>query len=161
LEALDKISAELLKNVNVSLPERADVRKHSPEFLNKMYSRELHLNEDPEVWITYVHTGAGYRNVIGYYWYKDGEKTTDLMDVSLLGSDDDQSVPGQNRYFVSKRGFNWALHIPPSVGYTSEKVDFTKASLRFADWVKSGGQQYPNWYMDTDGHINKRALFNR
>lgn len=498
LETPDKISAQLLKNVNASLPERADVRKHSPEFLNQKYSRELHLNEDAEVWITYVHTGAGYRNVIGYYWYKDGEKPktaaeiknrtviypniqagvlasgdkvklrgpmdgafekgtnigwfliadgwrnsaitagrwtlyadpdlntivkepalrdhmvflydatdrvllmgwedikrdesgcdhdfndvvfyaswnpitsvdlsdyakieadikdrdgdgvsdetdeypddparafnnyspgkatfgtllfedlwpsygdydlndlvvdyqvnevsdaqnrikevnfttvvratgaafkngfgvelpisadkvesvkgyrhtagyvktrqtgvedgqrlatvvvaddvnrnfpvmanvypentvhpsdtiritivfteavrkadlgsapynpfmivnqdrsrevhlmnkkpTDLMDVSLLGSGDDQSVPGQNRYFVSKRGFNWALHIPRSVGYTSEKVDFTKAYLRFADWVKSGGQQYQNWYMDTDGHINKSALFNR
>lgn len=89
------------------------------------------------------------------------KKPTDLMAVSLLGSGDDQSVLGQNRYFVSKRGFNWALHIPQSIGYTTEKVDFTKAYLRFADWVKSGGQQYPNWYVNTDNHVNTSTLFGR
>ncbi|WP_209332223.1 LruC domain-containing protein [Lunatimonas salinarum] len=81
LESPDKISVQLLKNVNASLPERADVRVHSPEFLNQKYSRELHLDEDAEVWITYVHTGAGYRNVIGYYWYKDGEKPETAAEI--------------------------------------------------------------------------------
>jgi LruC domain-containing protein len=77
----DIISAQLLKNINLSLPERSDVRTHNPDILNDKYARELFLNEDAEVWITYVHTGAGYRNAIGYYWYKKGEQPKTAADI--------------------------------------------------------------------------------
>ena len=77
----DIISAQLLKNINLSLPERSDVRTHNPDVLNDKYARELFLNEDAEVWITYVHTGAGYRNAIGYYWYKKGEQPKTAADI--------------------------------------------------------------------------------
>lgn len=77
----DIISYQLLHNTNLSLPERSDVRTHNPDILNDKYSRELFLNEDAEVWITYVHTGAGYRNAIGYYWYKKGEQPKTAADI--------------------------------------------------------------------------------
>ncbi|WP_158856897.1 LruC domain-containing protein [Lunatibacter salilacus] len=77
----DNISAQLLKNINISLPERSDIRTHNPDILNEKYARELFLNEDGEVWITYVHTGAGYRNAIGYYWYKEGEQPLTPADI--------------------------------------------------------------------------------
>nr|MBI1232506.1 LruC domain-containing protein [Cytophagales bacterium] len=80
-EQPDNISAQLLTNITLSLPETADVRKHNPDILKDEYVRELYLNEKAEVWITYVHTGAGYRNAIGYYWYKEGEKPTTAAEI--------------------------------------------------------------------------------
>ena len=77
----DKISEQLLKNINSSLPERKDIRSSNPEALNEKYKRELFVSEDAEVWVTYVHTGGSYRNAIGYYYYKEGEAPKTAADI--------------------------------------------------------------------------------
>lgn len=91
-----------------------------------------------------------------HLWNKE---PTDLMSHDFLGSSDDASNASQGRYFVSKNGFNWALHIPKSIPYTQEKVDFTKAYVKFADWAKSGGTAHQDWYLFTDDRVNKSALY--
>lgn len=84
----DKISDQLLKNINASLPENEDLRKSNPEAISDKYKRELFVSEEAEVWVTYVHTGGSYRNAIGYYWYKEGEapKTADDIKIKQLFS---------------------------------------------------------------------------
>lgn len=89
------------------------------------------------------------------------KQPTDLMNKDWLGTGDDNSSVDEGRYFVSKKGFNWALHVPTSIAYTQEKVDFTKAYRRFADWAKSGGQNYSDWYLPTDGQVNAEALYTK
>jgi len=89
------------------------------------------------------------------------KQPTDLMNKDWLGTGDDNSSVDEGRYFVSKKGFNWALHVPISIGYTQEKVDFTKAYRRFSDWAKSGGQNYTDWYLTTDGQVNAEALYTK
>jgi len=81
LLAPDKISNQLLRNINSSLPEQRDVRNHNPKVLDDKYARELFVSEDADVWVTYVHTGGGYRNTVGYYWYKKGEAPKNASDI--------------------------------------------------------------------------------
>ncbi|ERM81423.1 hypothetical protein P872_09390 [Rhodonellum psychrophilum GCM71 = DSM 17998] len=80
----DLINAEFLRRVTANLPERSDVRKHNPEILSNKYKRQLFLNEDAEVWITFVHNGAGYKNAVGYYYYKNGQEPKIPADIKNL-----------------------------------------------------------------------------
>jgi len=89
------------------------------------------------------------------------KQPTDLMDKELFMTGDDISSIGQGKYYTSSKGFNWALHIPKSIPYTQEKVDFTKAYSRFSDWAKSGGKSYLDWYLDTDGQLNSDAIYKK
>ncbi|MGY6560265.1 MAG: LruC domain-containing protein [Nitritalea sp.] len=77
----DIITKELLDRVNHFLPESRDLRNTSPELLDERYSRELELTEDAEVWVTFVHTGAGYRNAVGYYYYNKNDKPRTPDDI--------------------------------------------------------------------------------
>ncbi|WP_339922527.1 LruC domain-containing protein [uncultured Cyclobacterium sp.] len=89
------------------------------------------------------------------------KKPTDLVDKDLLMTGDDISSMGKDKYYTSSKGFNWALHIPTSIPYSQEKVDFTKAYSRFSDWAKSGGVSYLDWYLDKDGQLNSEAIYKR
>jgi len=87
------------------------------------------------------------------------KQPTDLMDTEWFKTADDISAIGEGKYYTSNKGFNWALHIPQSISYTQEKVDFTKAYSRFAEWAKSGGLSYLDWYLDIDGQVNSDAIY--
>ncbi|MFP3471714.1 LruC domain-containing protein, partial [Micrococcus sp. SIMBA_144] len=67
------------------------------------------------------------------------KKPTNLVDKGLFETGDDISTANEGKYYISKEGFNWALHIPKSIPYALEKVDFTKAYPKFSHWAKSGG----------------------
>lgn len=70
----DVIPSGLLSRINANLPEYQDIRKTNEDLLNPKYARQLQVNEDAEVWITFVHNGASWRNVLGYYYYEQGQK---------------------------------------------------------------------------------------
>jgi LruC domain-containing protein len=84
---------------------------------------------------------------------------TDLMDTEWFNTADDISAIGEGTYFTSNKGFNWALHIPQSISYAQEKVDFTKAYTRFSEWAKSGGLSFEDWYLNIDGQVNSDAIY--
>jgi LruC domain-containing protein len=86
---------------------------------------------------------------------------TDLMDPEWFKTGDDVSSAEEGKFYTSTKGFNWALHVPKSIQYTQEKVDFTKGYSRFSDWAKSGGQSYQDWYLNSNGSINASVLYNK
>lgn len=63
----DVISADLLADINASLPERIALPVSHPEYLENSDDGSLVLVEDAEVWITFVHEGAGNLNSFLYY----------------------------------------------------------------------------------------------
>lgn len=87
------------------------------------------------------------------------KQPTDLMDKDLFATGDDTSTAEKGEYFISNNGFNWALHIPQSIPYALEKVDFTKAYPKFSNWAKSGGTSYLDWYLDKNGQINAGGIY--
>ncbi len=69
LPVKDHISQDLLDMVNSTLPERFPVPTYNPEYLNNNLITDTRITEPAEVWLTFVHEGAGWRNALGYYAY--------------------------------------------------------------------------------------------
>ncbi len=70
LEAeLDNVSIETLEMISNSLPESYPVPDYNPQYITSGYDTDIKLNDDADVWITFISEGAGYRNVLGFYTY--------------------------------------------------------------------------------------------
>ncbi len=80
----DHISQDLLDLVNVSLPERRPVPSFNPEYISDDVNGDVLLKEDADVWITFVHEGAGYRNALGYYQYDLNAPPQSIDDIDSL-----------------------------------------------------------------------------
>lgn len=65
----ESYSDEFLEAVAQSLPEWKKVPELHPEYIKDETARNLAFVEDAEVWISFVHEGAGYRNVAGVFIY--------------------------------------------------------------------------------------------
>lgn len=66
----DIIDAELLSDINATVPERVPLTTSHPQYFNSSNESNLVVTELCNVWVTFIHEGAGYRNVLGYYKYK-------------------------------------------------------------------------------------------
>ncbi|MEO0897506.1 MAG: LruC domain-containing protein [Bacteroidota bacterium] len=70
----DVISTELLSFINSSLPEGYPVPTYHPRYLDSSKNVNLEVISTSDVWITFVHEGAGWRNAIGFYTYPTGSR---------------------------------------------------------------------------------------
>ena len=76
LTTSDIVSNDFLADVNASLPERVKLTTSHPEYLSASSQGGIVLIEDAEVWVTFVHEGAGYLNTLGYYTYPTNKAPT-------------------------------------------------------------------------------------
>jgi LruC domain-containing protein len=86
----DPISNDFLDDVNSSLPERAPLPETHPQYLASSDDAGLLLVEDAEVWVTFVHEGAGWHNSLGYYTYPTENppaSVDDLRDPTIIFPD--------------------------------------------------------------------------
>lgn len=65
----DPIDAGLLATLNASLPENAPVPDAHPQYLADGNDTDVVLTDEADVWVTFVHEGAGWSNALGYYTY--------------------------------------------------------------------------------------------
>jgi len=84
---------------------------------------------------------------------------TDLMDNGLLGQWEDDSDPVTGKYFKTYLNLPWAIDIPSSFGWPTEKTDITGAYLKFAEWAESSGTLYTDWYEDNPGYRNDANIY--
>jgi LruC domain-containing protein len=56
----------VMQKVNTYLPEKKII---NPKYLADVYDPNLHIEENSEVEVTFVHEGAGYKNTLGYFIY--------------------------------------------------------------------------------------------
>ncbi len=89
LEPLDNTVdfVRLMKEVNTSLPERKDGIYLHPEYIASNTPSNLNIAVTSDVWLTFVHEGANYRNSLAYYTYPTGSKPAkadDIKDVRLV-----------------------------------------------------------------------------
>src|SRR5690606_32202913 len=78
---------ELMKEVNASLPERKDGIYSNPHYISSTSPSNLNLSKSSDVWITFVHEGANFRNALGYYTYPTGQKpasAAEIGDITLV-----------------------------------------------------------------------------
>jgi len=84
---------------------------------------------------------------------------TNLADVSLFGTDADDSNPSEGRYYKTSNNLPWGMNIVESLKYPVEKVEIIKAYNHFKEWAESSGQSYPDWYKDKPGYRNENLLY--
>ncbi len=84
LAAPDAIDASLLADINASLPERAPVPTQNPQYLAQGNDTDIKLDEACDVWITWIHEGAGYRNAIGFYTYDRNNPPSSPSDIDSI-----------------------------------------------------------------------------
>ncbi|MEM8599808.1 MAG: LruC domain-containing protein [Bacteroidota bacterium] len=65
----DVVHADVSAAVNAALPEGQNVPQARPDYINDSVTLDIKLDELADVWITFVHEGAGYKNALGYYSY--------------------------------------------------------------------------------------------
>ncbi|NME70185.1 LruC domain-containing protein [Flammeovirga aprica] len=77
----DTVPQDLIDDIDASLPERRPVPTYNPQYLVDV-NYDTKLTDSCDVWITFVHEGAGWRNSLGYYTYTTGSppQTTDDID---------------------------------------------------------------------------------
>ncbi len=80
----DVISPQFLNDINTSFPERAPVPVNNPHYLNPDNEYDFKLLEHSDVWVTFIHEGAGYRNVLGYYTYTIGAPPTSPSQIDTI-----------------------------------------------------------------------------
>ena len=79
-------------------------------------------------------------------------------DFSFFGQAADYSRPSSGLYYRSAQNLPWAINVTSSYAIPSEKSPINKAYLKFVDWAKSAGVQYPDWYMALPGYRDNNYL---
>ena len=80
----DAVSQEIVDNVNASLPESKPVPTNNPQYLDENIISNINLRDSADVWVTFVHEGAGWRNALGYYTYTIGNPPASIDDIDTL-----------------------------------------------------------------------------
>ncbi len=80
----DFIDNEFLTDINASFPESHPVPEYHPEYILPENEYDFKLLEHSDVWITFVHEGAGYKNVLGYYTYIIGNAPTSPNQIDTI-----------------------------------------------------------------------------
>lgn len=84
---------------------------------------------------------------------------TSLMDLSLLGTLADKSVPAQGKYFRTSANLPWAISIPEMFDHPIEKTVITDAYMKFSSWAESGATLYNDWYRNNSGYRNSSNIY--
>jgi len=83
----DQLDYEFLQDINASLPEGRPLTQTHPQYLTNSDDANIILIDDAEVWVTFVHEGAGWKNALGYYTYPNGNppsSTSDIEDLTII-----------------------------------------------------------------------------
>jgi len=96
----------------------------------------------------------------GHEVHLPGFAATDLADPAKFATFEDDSDPLNGRTYLSRRNLPWAINLPASFAWPKEKVDITRAYLKFAEWAESGGSLYPDWYLNEPGYRDVNLIYN-
>ena len=84
---------------------------------------------------------------------------TDLANLQLLGTNQDDSNPSTGRYYKTANNLPWAINIYESFDYPKEKVSIDQAHLEFTNWAGSNGTSKTDWYQDNSGYRNASNIY--
>ncbi|MFN4298108.1 MAG: LruC domain-containing protein [Thermaurantimonas sp.] len=80
----DQLSSAFLQAVNNALPEQRPVPQFNPHYIQSGNQTDVQITELADVYVTVVHEGAGYRNVLGYYVYNTSNPPTSLSQIDTI-----------------------------------------------------------------------------
>jgi LruC domain-containing protein len=80
----DVIPQSLLDDVNSSLPEYRPVPQYNPDYLGNNVETHVEVTKTADIWVTFLHEGAGYKNVLGYYVFPTNNPPQSINDIDSL-----------------------------------------------------------------------------
>ncbi len=86
---------------------------------------------------------------------------TSLVNPAWFKTSEDDSDPASGRYYKTTTNLPWAIRIASDFDYTVESAQITSAYLKFAPWAESGGNAFPDWYLDTPGYRNNANIYQK
>ena len=85
---------------------------------------------------------------------------TSLVNISLLGTNDDTSNPGANRYYKTTNNLPWGLNIIEGYDYTIERAAINEGYLYFIEWAESNGTAKTDWFSNLSaGYRNSFKIY--
>jgi len=85
-EADASVSDALWAKISSALPESRDIRLVNPDYITDDDGANITLIEEGELFVTFLHEGAGYKNSIGYFTYTGDHPTSrdEIQEIILL-----------------------------------------------------------------------------
>ena len=83
MEADVIVSSDLLNKISTALPERKNVTLTNPDYIANDDGANISITETGEVFVTFLHEGAGYKNGFGYFTYT-GDKPTSRDEIDEI-----------------------------------------------------------------------------
>lgn len=83
----DVISTDFLRDITASLPEGSPLTQTHPDYLTNDKPTTLQITKRADVWITFVHEGAGWQNSLGFYTYdpqNPPKSISDLQNITMV-----------------------------------------------------------------------------
>lgn len=80
----DIINLTLLSYINASLPEQKPVPDYHPVYLSSNVENNINIQQDGDVYITFVHEGASNNNTLAYFIYPTNNKPTNINNIDSL-----------------------------------------------------------------------------
>ena len=77
----------------------------------------------------------------------------------MIGTADDNSNAGSNRFYKTKNNLPWAINVTSSIPYMKETIDFTKGYNNFIDWSVSNGTTNTDWYLNLSNFRDNNNLY--
>ncbi|MDZ4668512.1 MAG: LruC domain-containing protein [bacterium] len=80
--------------------------------------------------------------------------------LKLFGTANDNSNLEKGRTYRTSSNLPFALQIEKTAPHMVEKQDILKGYLKFAEWAKSNGELYRDWYSNTEkGYREEKLLY--
>jgi LruC domain-containing protein len=146
----DPITADFLADINNTLPERVTLPTTHPEYFFDEYNHNLNLIETCDVWVTFVHEGAGYRNILGFYNYTTGDAPATPSEI------DSVTIIFPN---ASLSGSGGAMQAGNKVYLGQFNANTTIGWVLIADGWK-GAVTTGNWMVYSDKNLNPATVPN-
>jgi LruC domain-containing protein len=74
-------TSDFLTRLSASLPESKSILKTNPNLIADDYGANLHMTQEADIYVTFIHEGAGYRNSFGFFTFPDGYPPATKWDV--------------------------------------------------------------------------------
>ena len=108
---------------------------------------------NPFIWVNEPGKGRGHEIHLPDY------TPTELVNITTFGTEIDNSIPANSRYYKTILNLPFAINIPETFDYPAEKESIISAHLKFSAWAQSGGVQYQDWYKNLSGYRNIVKLY--
>lgn len=76
-----RVSSDVLEFIASNLPEGNGVPDVNENYLDPRFSSSVVFKQDGELWISFVHEGAGYLNAVGYFTFDPENPPTTVSDI--------------------------------------------------------------------------------